>query len=151
MKKLLVLVFALIFVAGMVQASNFASIGYIDVQKVFTDFKETAKAQKDLEKQEEDFKKEFEKSQEKLEKAEKDGKSQEELQKMQKDLEKKLMPKRESLIRMNQQLTAKLQQEILESVKVVGKKVGIDIILDKQVVITGGMDLTELVITELNK
>jgi Skp family chaperone for outer membrane proteins len=33
----------------------------------------------------------------------------------------------------------------------VAKKVGIDLVLDKQVVITGGMDLTELVINELNK
>ena len=45
----------------------------------------------------------------------------------------------------------KLQLEILEAVKKVTKKVGLDMVLDKQVVITGGMDLTEMVINELNK
>lgn len=52
---------------------------------------------------------------------------------------------------MNAQLTGKLQQEILQSVQKVAKKVGIDMVLDKQVVITGGMDLTDMVLTELNK
>jgi Skp family chaperone for outer membrane proteins len=104
-----------------------------------------------LAKQEESFKKEFEESQKKLEKAEKDGKKPEELEKMKKELEEKLAPKRESLLKLNAQLTGKLQQEILQSVQKVSKKVGIDVVLDKQVVITGGMDLTEMVLTELNK
>jgi len=150
MKKLMVIMVGMALLAGAAQAANFSSIGLIDVQKVFTEYKETEKAQKELEKQEEDFKKEFEESQKKMEKAEKDGKTQEEIEKMKGELEKKLSPKRESLLQLNQQLTGKLQLDILEAVKTVSKKVGIDIVLDKQVVITGGMDLTEMVINELN-
>ncbi|MFH1361710.1 MAG: OmpH family outer membrane protein [bacterium] len=151
MKKLLVFVLACFVLTGIAQAANFSSIGYIEVQKVFKEYKETEKAQKELAKQEEEFKKEFEKSQEKLEKAEKDGKGEEELTKMRQELEKKLGPKREALIKMNEQLTAKIQLEILEAVKIAAKKVGIEIVLDKQVVINGGMDLTEMVVSELNK
>jgi outer membrane protein len=139
------------FIAGVSQAANFTSIGTIDVQKVFKGYKETSKAQADLAKQEESFKKEFEESQKKLEAAEKDGKKKEELEKMKKELEEKLSPKREELLRTNEQLTMKLQAKILDAVKKVAQKVGIDTVLDKQVVITGGMDLTEMVITELNK
>lgn len=151
MKKLLITIGALAFIAGVSQAANFTSIGFIDVQKVFKEYKETSRAQADLAKQEESFKKEFEESQKKLEKAEKDGKKPEELEKMKKELEEKLAPKRDALLRLNAQLTTTLQQKILESVKKVTQKVGIDLVLDKQVVITGGMDLTDLVITELNK
>jgi hypothetical protein len=63
-------------------------------------------------------------------------------------LEEKLAPKRESLLKLNAELTGKLQQEILDAVKKVAKKVGIEMVLDKQVIITGGMDLTDMVITE---
>jgi len=151
MRKMVALVLTLAFLGGIASAATFTNIGFIDVQKVFREYKATEKAQEELSKQEEAFKKEFEESQEKLEKAEKEGKSTEELEKMKKEFEEKLAPKRDSLLMLNQQLSGKLQLEILESVKKVGKKVGIDIVLDKQVVITGGMDLTEMVINELNK
>lgn len=151
MKKLVTLLLTLVFLGSVASAVGFTNIGMIDVQKVFREYKETSKAQEELSKQEETFKKEFEESQKKLEKAEKEGKKKEEIEKMRKELEEKLAPKRESLLRLNEQLTAKLQLEILEAVKKVSKKVGIDLVLDKQVVITGGMDLTEMVINELNK
>ena len=151
MKKLAAITLAIVFCAGIALAANFNSLGYVDVQKVFREYKEAEKAQQDLSKEEEAFKKEFEGSQEKLRKAEKDGKKREELDKMRKDLEEDLTPKRESLLRLNEQLTAKLQLEIVDAVQKVAKKVGIDTVIDKQVVITGGMDLTEMVVTELNK
>jgi len=151
MKKLLITAIVLAFIAGISHAANFTSIGFIDVQKVFKEYKETAKAQGELAKQEESFKKEFEESQKKLEAAEKEGKKKEDLEKMKKEMEEKLSPKRDTLLRLNEQLTGKLQMEILDAVKKAAKKVGIDIVFDKQVVITGGMDLTEMVITELNK
>ncbi len=151
MRKLIALALTLAFLGSVASAATFTNIGFIDVQKVFREYRETEKAQEELSKQEEAFKKEFEESQGKLEKAEKEGKSAEELEKMKKEFEEKLAPKRDSLLMLNQQLSGKLQLEILESVKKVAKKVGIDIVLDKQVVITGGMDLTEMVINELNK
>jgi outer membrane protein len=151
MKRFVVVLFLICFAAGLAGASTLSGIGFIDVQKVFKEYKETSKAQEDLSKQEESFKKEFEDSQKKLEKAEQEGKKKEEIEKMRKELEEKLTPKRDQLLRLNQELTGKLQAKILDGVKKVGKKVGIEVVLDKQVVITGGMDLTDLVINELNK
>ena len=58
MKRLLVMLLASFFLVGIVFAADYTNIGYIDVQKVFTGYKETEKAQKDLEKEEETFKKE---------------------------------------------------------------------------------------------
>ena len=149
----LVLVAFLAGIGGTVFAADISlnSIGHIDVQKVFKLYKETDKAQDELKKQEEDFRKEFEKSQEKLEKAEKDGKSRTELEEMRLELEKELNPKRERLLKLNEQLTTKLQLEILGAVKQVAKNLGLELVLDKQVVITGGMDVSEMVINELNK
>ena len=151
MKKLLAAAVVLAAIAGLVQAEGFTNIGHVDVQKVFKEYKETSKAQEELAKQEGSFKKDFEESQKKLEAAEKEGKKKEDLEKMKKEFEEKLAPKRDTLLQLNQQLTGKLQQKILDAVKKVAKKVGIEVVFDKQVVIVGGMDLTELVLTELNK
>jgi outer membrane protein len=151
MKKLMAIALVFAFLGSAAFAAGYTSIGYIDVQKVFREYKETETAQEQLGKEEESFKKEFEESQEKLLQAEKDGKETAELEKMKKEFEEKLAPRRETLLRLNEQLTVKLQLEILEAVKKTAKKVGIDMVLDKQVVITGGMDLTDLVVNELNK
>lgn len=151
-KKTAAAVLAFCFMASFatVWASS-SSIGFIDVQKVFKEYKETAKAQKELNKQEESFKKDFEDSQKKLKEAEDKGKSKDDLEKMKKELEEKLAPKRNALLKINEQMTVKLQKEIVTSVQKVAQKVGIDVVVDKQVVIVGGMDLTDLVVTELNK
>ena len=74
MKKLLAILLTVAFLGSVASAVGYTSIGYVDVQKVFRDYKETEKAQEQLGKEEESFKKEFEESQEKLLKAEKDGK-----------------------------------------------------------------------------
>ena len=58
MKKILAVVFAIIFSASIASAA-YNNIGYVDVQKVFQDFKETSKAQKELSAKEEAFKKEL--------------------------------------------------------------------------------------------
>jgi len=139
------------FVFGSTMAQAATSIGYIEVQKVFKEYKETAKAQEQVAKEEETFKKEFEASQKQLSDAEKKNMKKEELEKLRKDLEDKLMPKRQSLITLNEKLTTKLQADILSATKDVAKKVGIDIVFDKQVIITGGVDLTEMVTNKLNE
>lgn len=151
MKKLIIALVAFAFIASVSQAASFTSIGYIDVQKAFKGYKETAKSQADLAKEEESFKKDFEDSQKKLEAAQKEGKKPEELEKMKKEMEDRLSPKRENLLKLNEQLTLKLQAKIVDAVKAVAKKVGIEVVLDKQVLIIGGMDLTDMVLTELNK
>jgi outer membrane protein len=154
MKKaisLLAIVAVLVFVFGATFAQAATSIGYIDVQKVFKEYKATSSAQEQVSKEEEAFKKDFDDSQKQLSDAEKNNMKKEELEKLRKDLEDKLLPKRQSLIALNEKLTTELQAKILAATKDVAKKVGIDDVFDKQVVITGGVDLTEMVINKLNE
>ena len=145
------LVIYLTLVIGHLSFAQSLSIGCIDVQKVFKESKEAIGAQKELSKKEEAFRKEFADSQKKLDEAQKTGKNQEETEKMRTDLEGKLGPKRAELLKLNEQLTARLQIKILDAVKNVAKKIGLELVLDKQVVIVGGTDITDLTISELNK
>jgi outer membrane protein len=148
---LLAMVALMVFVFGSTVAQAASSMGFIDVQKVFKEYKATSKAQEQVSKEEEAFKKDFDDSQKQLSEAEKNNMKKEELEKLRKDLEDKLLPKRQSLIALNEKLTTELQSKILGATKEVAKKVGIDIVFDKQVIITGGVDLTEMVTNKLNE
>jgi|WetSurMetagenome_2_1015567.scaffolds.fasta_scaffold847962_1 outer membrane protein len=154
MKKLVsmfVLAAFVLFVAGATASFAASNIGFIDVQKVFKGYKSTSSAQEQVSKQEESFKKDFEASQKTLADAEKKNMKKDELEKLRKDLEDKLSPKRQALVDLNEKLTSKLQLDILSATKDVAKNVGIDVVYDKQVIITGGVDLTDMVINKLNE
>jgi len=138
------------FFASMALAQG-STIGYIEVQKIFKEYKETVKAQGELDKKQKEFQDEFEKSQKQLADAQKAGKSDKELDKMKTDLEKKLEPKRAELLQLNQQLATKLQSKIVDASQKVAKKLGLEIVVDKQVIIVGGMDVTDMVLQELNR
>ena len=151
MKKLIALSVVLVFVVSFAGLAFGENIGYIDVTKVFKEYKDTASAEDQLKKEKDSYEKDFKDAQDQLEKATKDNKTTDEIDKLKKELEEKLEPKRKSLLTLNEQLTSKIQLEIITSVKKIAKKVGIDIVLDKQAIITGGVDLTEMVVNDLNK
>jgi outer membrane protein len=155
MKKIVSLLLVCAFFAGVVgsvsHSAPLSGIGYIDVQKVFKGYKETAKAQEQLSKQEADFKKDFEESQKKLEDAKTANKSQKDIESLTKELEEKLAPKREKLMQMNEALTSRLQKDIIGAVKDAAKNLGLDSVFDKQAVIYGGMDISDMVISKLNE
>ncbi len=144
-------VLGLIAMAASVFAAPVSSIGTIDVQKVFKGYKETTKAQEQLSKEEAEFKKDFEESQKKIEAAKAAGKSDKEIESMTKKLEESLTPKREKLIKMNESLTSSLQNDIVTAVKTVANNLGVEVVFDKQVVITGGVDISDMVISKLNE
>jgi outer membrane protein len=151
-KKALIALVAVFFAANFAFAQAATSTtGFIDVQKIFKEYKETVSAQKQLSKEEESFKKEFEESQKKLEAAQKDGKSKEDIEKMRASLEEKIAPKREALLKLNEKLTLTIQQKIVSAVGKVAQKLGLETVFVKQVIIYGGMDITEMVLSELNK
>ncbi len=131
-------------------SASLSGIGVIDVQKVFKGYQETSKAQDALAKKDADFKKEFDASQKQIEDAKTAKKSDKEIETLTKDLEAKLSPKRDELMKLNAALSGKLQKDIVTAAQGVAKTMGVDVIFDKQAVITGGVDLTDMVIDKLN-
>ena len=150
MKKLAI-VLAVLAVFTFSIVANAATIGYIEVRKVFTEYKETKKAQDELDKKQKDFKKKLEDKQEEIDKAKKDGKTEADIKDMMKTMEKELDPDKEELMKLNEDMTKKLQADIVKAVDGVSKELGIDVVLDKQVIITGGVDITDMVLAKLNK
>lgn len=126
-----------------------ASLGYIDVQQVFASYEKTKAAQADVKEKEMALQDEIEKKQKEIEAAKKKNTSEDSIKKMIDKYEKELEPKRKELLSIREKLTGEIQADIVKATKVAAKEVGIEVVLDKQVFIAGGIDLTNLVVQKL--
>ena len=148
MKKLLAV---LVILAALVQFVHAESLGFIDVQKVFLGYKEAQKLSEQFEEKQRDFKKDYDVKEAEVMKAIREGKSQAEIDKMKESIKSELEPKQKQLQEFNERSTAKIRDEIVKATQVVAKDVGLTMVLDQKVFITGGIDLTDLVLKKLNK
>ncbi len=146
MKKFLLV---LVFMLGVCSCAD--TIGYIDSQKILKDYNKAITAQADLAKKQKAFQDLVLSKQQELEKAKVSSKNDEELIQLKEDFEGQLAPNRDELIEMNRKLSADIEKDILEATRKIAKQLRVDVVLDKQVVLVGGMDLTSLVLSSLNK
>lgn len=151
MKKVLsiiVMMICFVMLSGSVMAQS--TLGYVDLQKVFTSYEKTKAAQADIKEKERKLQDILEEKQKEIEKAKEDKVSEEKIKEMIEGFEKDLEPKRKELLELREKLTVEIQNDIIKATKDSAKELGIDVVLDKQVFITGGIDLTNLVIEKLN-
>lgn len=149
-KNLGVVILTAIMILG-VSAVYADNIGYIDMQKVFMNYTDAKKAQEDFKKKQDEYQKIYDEKQKEVEKAKIDKKSDEDIKKLISKLETELEPKKDELLKLNQELTMKLRDKILTASQKVAQEYGIDVVMDRQVILTGGFDLTDFVIKNLNK
>ena len=145
--KIIMVVIGLMVVTGF---ANAEAIGFVDMQKVFTNYKETEKAKEGFEKKQKALAKELEEKKKIVEKAQKDNAKPEEIQKLVMEIQEEMQPKQEELMQLNNQLMSSIRTDIVQSTKKVAKQYGVDIVLDSQAVLSGGFDLTDFIIEELN-
>jgi len=150
-KKTAVLVSALALVLALGTSTFADNVGYIDMEKLFSNFNEAKKAQAELQKKREDYQKTFEDKQKGLEKARKDKKSDEDIQKLINKIEDELKPKQEDILRNEADVQKRLLGKVTEVTKVVAKQYNIDVVVDKRAIYFGGFDLTEFLLEKLNK
>jgi len=145
MKKVICLLSVLV-------AFSFAStIGFIDVESVFKSYKETKVAQEEFNSKMKDYKKAVSAYQQRIDNAKIDGKTEDEIAKITADMKKELEPKETEIKMYNDDKMAKIRKSIVASVEAVSKELGIDVVVDKQVIIAGGTDITDQVVYKLNK
>ncbi len=127
------------------------SLGYIDIEKIFINYKESKKIQDNMQKKRDDYQKDVEQKQKKIEEAKKNNKNDEELKKLVEQIEKELRPKQEDILKQEAEIQRTLFDKIMGAVTKVRREYGIDVVMEKRVVYSGGFDLTDFVIEKLNK
>ena len=127
------------------------NIGFIQMDKILLTYKDAINFQKDLDEKRKSYEEMLEKHQEKIKKAEEKNKSEKHIQDLVKKMEKELLPKQEQIIQFDAQAKQRLLTEIKSATSVVAKDYNIDVVVDHQVIIVGGFDLTDFVIDKLNR
>ena len=148
---LLTILVASMTLTGLASTAFADNIGFVDLEKVFARYKDAVKLQQDLQKRRETYQKLFEEKNKKLEEVKKKSKKDDEIQKFIEKTEDELKPKQEELVKYEGEANRKMALKIFEVSEVVAKEFGIDVVLDKRAILSGGFDLTDSVITRLNK
>jgi Skp family chaperone for outer membrane proteins len=147
MKKLAVT----LFVMTLITSAFAATVGFIDVEQVFKSYNKTKAAQEDINNKMKEYKKAVAKYQQKMEDAKIDGKTDKDIEKIKEEMQKELDPQETEIKMLNEEKMSKIRKDIVTAVDGVAKELGVDVVLDKQVIITGGNDLTDMTIEKLNK
>ena len=150
MKKITVMI--IIFtMAMMVYSANAATIGYIDSQKVISSYEKTKKAQEQFKKKEQFFQDEVAKRQKQVEKEKNKNISDGDLRRLAEKFNKELEPQRNDMIESQKKMMQEIQDDLVKATEATAKRMGIEVVMDKQLIITGGTDITDEVIKQLNK
>lgn len=151
MRKFTVMVIA-VFAAGMISAPvHAATFGYIDIQKVFSSYGKTKRTEEELKKKEQLIKDEVLKKQKQIEKERNNNMSDGDLRKLAEKFEKELEPQKAELMEIQDKKMQEIRNDIMKASEITAKAMGIDIVLDKQAIVSGGTDLSDKVIEQLNK
>jgi outer membrane protein len=151
MKKISVMLIVAFVMVMMAYLANAAAIGYIDGPKVFSSYEKTKKEQEQFKKKEQILQDEVTKKQKQLEKEKSKNVSDGELRKLAEKFDKELEPKRTILMESQKKITQEIWDDIVKATEVTAKKMGIETVLNRQAIITGGTDITDRVIEQLNK
>ena len=126
------------------------AVGFVETQKVFSRYKTAQEAQSRFRREAQSYQEELAADQRKLEEARK-TKSADEVAKMQRRFEAELKPKKDRVEALDRELSANIKRKIEGVIAEVAKSKGIATVLDKQVVLYGGVDLTDDVVRRLNR
>jgi Skp family chaperone for outer membrane proteins len=144
----MVLVFIIMLCTGTVKA---VSIGYIDVQEVYSSYDKTKKYEENFKQKERKLQDEISIRQKKLEKEQNKGASEAELRKLVETFEKEIEPKKNEIMEFQKKTLSEIQNDIVKATDDVAKSAGLEIVIDRQMIIAGGMDISDKVIRILNK
>lgn len=143
--------FAVTIMAMTANVANAASMGYIDIQQVFNSYDKTKKTEEKLKKMEKEIQDEIAKKQKIFEKEKNNNMSDGDLRRLAEKFEKEIAPKRTELMDTQKKMMEEIQDDIVKAAEIVSKNMGLEVVLNKQSVISGGTDLTDKVIEKLGK
>lgn len=125
------------------------TVGYVDTAKVLASYKGAKTAQVQMQSEMAEYQKAFAERQKKIMDAQKAGKSQAELQKLTAQYEQELAPLKQRAASLEQRLSADVKTKVEAKINTIAKNHKCDVVLDKAVVLYGGVDLTSDVINAL--
>ncbi|MBM3275913.1 MAG: OmpH family outer membrane protein [Candidatus Sericytochromatia bacterium] len=142
---------AALILAPEASASTANPLGKVDTKRLFEQYREAQLSQSEFKKKAESYQRKFMNRNQELQDAQREGKTKAEIEKMTKRYEAELRPEKEAVEKLDKELSAKLKRQIETAIQDVAKAKGYSVVVDKQVVLFGGEDITDEVLKKLNK
>ncbi len=127
------------------------NIGYIAMERILMNYEEAKTIQQELQEKRDAYQQEVVEKRKEIEDARKAKKSEEDIQRLVTETEANLKLKQEGIFRNEVEKQEKLLAKIINLGNLVAKEYGIDVVLDKRVVYSGGFDLTDFILDKLNQ
>ncbi|MBM3268787.1 MAG: OmpH family outer membrane protein [Candidatus Sericytochromatia bacterium] len=128
-----------------------SSLAMVDTKRLFEQFKGAQSSQGEFKRKAEAYQKEFLEKNRQLQEMQREGKSKAEIDKMTKKFEAELKPKKDAVERLDKEMSGRLKKQIEAAISDVAKTKGFAVVVDKQIVLFGGEDITDDVLDKLNK
>ena len=132
-------------------AEGASKIGVVDGEKLFDEYPNAQEATKKIADAQDELKEAITESEKIYSEFEKQKKSEAEKLTKQKELQAKIDLKAKDTKKMIEGLSSKIEQDILQSIKVIAGEKGLDVVFDKRAVLHGGTDVTQPVLELLKK
>lgn len=139
-----------LLVMGPVSAQT-GKIGVVDGEKLFDEYPGAQDASKKIADIQESLRKEISDSEKIYTEFEKQKKSEAEKATKQKELQAKIDAKASEAKKTIENLSVKIEDDILASIKKIAAEKGLEVVLDKRAVLVGAVDITDAVAVELKK
>jgi len=146
-----IMILSVMMTAMMICPAHAAPLGCVDTQKVLSGYEKMKNAQEHFKKLEQSIQEEIAVRQKEIERAREKGASNADIQSMIDKIEKELEPRSRNLRESKQKTMFEIQNDVIQASEKIAKKTGIDAVLNKQVFVTGCVDITDKVIELLNK
>lgn len=150
MYRILILLVVSLILMGPVNA-EVGKIGVVDGEKLFDEYPGAQDASKKIADIQESLRKEIADSEKIYTEFEKQKKSEAEKVTKQKELQAKIDLKAGEAKKTIENLSVKIEDDILASIKKIAAEKGIEVVLDKRAVLVGAQDITDAVALELKK
>ena len=148
MKKISFLLLLALFLSPIAAFAD--NIGFIDMEKIFSKANMIKKYESENEKRRTEYQKFVKEREDKIEEAKKANKSEDDIKKLISKFEEEIRPKQEELSKIENDFRQKFFTTMTNTSQQVAKSLGIDVVVDKRAILTGGTDITEFVINRLN-
>lgn len=132
-------------------AQTASKIGVVDGDKIFEQYPGVQDAQKKIADLQDALKDSVSESEKIYSEFEKQKKSETEKLTKKKELQAKIDTKAQETKKMIESISKKIEDDILQAIKKVSAEKGLDVVMDKRAVLSGGTDVTDLVSEQLKK
>lgn len=151
MKTLVKIFFVTTLIFWPVSALAAIKIGIVDGEKLFDEYPQAQDASKKIADAQDKLRDIITNSEKKFSELEKEGKSESEKLTKQRELQTQIDTEATKTRELIESISASLEDDILESIKEIATKKGIEVVLDKRAVLIGGTDITDDVAQVLQK